>query len=51
MSGVSDYFFLDPWAGGHVVLNPQTVSVGSFDYDPFPLQGEVSLKVGWFCPI
>ena len=44
-------FFLDPWAGAHVVLNPQTVSVGSFDYKPFPLQGEVSLKVGWFLRI
>lgn len=44
-------FFVDPWAGGHVVLNPQTVSLGAFDYKPFPLQGEVSLKVGWFASI
>ena len=44
-------FFLDPWAGLHVVLNPQTVTIGSFDYKPFPLQGEVSLKLGWFTPI
>jgi len=43
--------FIDPWAGAHVVLNPQTVSVGPFDYHPFPLQGEVSLKVGWFLDI
>jgi hypothetical protein len=44
-------FFLDPWAGAHVVLNPQTVTLGAFDYKPFPLQGEASLKVGWFVPI
>ena len=44
-------FFLDPWAGAHVVLNSQTVSLGAFDYKPFPLLGEVSLKVGWFSSI
>ena len=44
-------FFLDPWAGVHAVLNPQTVSLGTYDYKPFPLQGEASLKVGWFLPI
>jgi hypothetical protein len=41
-------FFLDPWVGAHVALNPQTVTLGGFEYTPFPLQGEVSLKVGWF---
>ncbi len=44
-------FFLDPWAGAHLVLNPQTVPVGAFDYGPFPLQAEVSLKIGWFTPL
>jgi len=44
-------FFLDPWAGAHAVLNPQTITLGGDDYDPFPLQAEVSLKVGWFTPI
>jgi len=44
-------FYLDPWAGAHVVLNPQTVSLGAFDYKPFPLQAEVSMKIGWFVPI
>ena len=44
-------FFLDPWAGVHLVLNPQTITLGGFNYDPFPLQGEVSLKVGWFLPL
>lgn len=43
--------FLDPWAGAHVVLNPQTVTLGAFDYKPFPLQAEVSLKIGGFVPI
>jgi hypothetical protein len=33
------------------VLNPQTISLGAFQYDPFPLQAEVSMKVGWFLPI
>jgi hypothetical protein len=44
-------FFLDPWVGAHVVLNPQTVSIGTSDYKPFPLQGELSLKLGWFLPL
>jgi len=39
---------VDPWAGAHVVLNRQTVTLGAFEYKPFPLQAEVSLKVGWF---
>jgi len=39
---------LDPWGEANAVLNPQTVSLGVFDYKPFPLQGEVSLKIGWF---
>ncbi len=44
-------FFLDPWVGAHAVLNPQTVPVGAFDYKAFPLQGELSLKIGWFTPL
>jgi len=44
-------FFFDPWVGGDVVLNPQTVSLDAFDHDPFPVQGEVSVKFGWFTPI
>jgi hypothetical protein len=44
-------FFLDPWVGAHVVLNPQTISLGAFDYRPFPLQGELSIKIGCFLPI
>lgn len=41
-------FFFDAWAGGHVVLDSKTVMLGAFAYDPSPLQGEVSVKVGWF---
>ena len=41
-------FFLDPWAGAHAVLNPQTVSLGGFDYEAPSVQAEVSLKIGWF---
>ncbi len=48
---VAGDFFVDPWAAFHVVLNPQTVSLGGYDYKPFPLQGELSLKVGWFLPL
>ena len=48
---VAGTFFLDLWAGSHAVLNPQTISLGGSDYRPFPLQGEVSLKVGWFLPL
>src|SRR5204863_9100771 len=44
-------FFLDPWVGAHAVLNPQVVSLGQSSYTPFPVQGEVSLKIGWFVPL
>ena len=40
--------FVDPWVGAHAVLNPQEVSLGTFEYRPFPLQAEVSVKLGWF---
>ena len=44
-------FFLDVWAAAHAVLNPQSVSLGEFSYDPFPLQAEASVKLGWFVEI
>lgn len=44
-------FFIDPWAGVHAILNPRSVSLGAFDYRPFPLQAEISLKLGWFFPL
>jgi hypothetical protein len=48
---VAGNFFLDAWAGAHAVQNPQTISLGPFQYDPFPLQAEASMKAGWFLPI
>lgn len=44
-------FFLDPWVGAHAVLNPQTITLGTFEYSPFPLQAEASVKLGWFTPL
>jgi hypothetical protein len=41
-------FYLDPWAGVHAVLNPQTVSLGAYHYKSFPIQAEASVKIGWF---
>jgi hypothetical protein len=41
-------FYLDPWVGMHVVLNPQTVAVESLQYDPFPVIANASVKLGWF---
>jgi hypothetical protein len=45
---LAENFFVDPWLGAHAVMNPQTVSLGASEYKPFPLQGELSLKLGWF---
>jgi hypothetical protein len=28
-----------------------SISLGPFQYDPFPLQAEASMKAGWFLPI
>ena len=44
----SGNFFIDPWIAAHGTLNPQTVTLGSFSYQPFPLIADVSIKVGWF---
>ena len=38
-------------SAGDLFLDPQSISLGGFDYRPFPLQGEISLKVGWFLSI
>lgn len=45
---VAGDFYLDAWAGAHGVLDPRVVTLGQYDYEPFPLQAEVSLKIGWF---
>ncbi|MDB4990750.1 MAG: hypothetical protein JWN04_5928 [Myxococcaceae bacterium] len=44
-------FYVDPWAGVHATLNPQTVTLGAYHYKSFPLQAEASVKIGWFIPI
>jgi hypothetical protein len=41
-------FFLDPWLAAHATLNPQTIALGPFEYEPFPLIADASIKVGWF---
>lgn len=41
-------WYLDPWVGVHAVLNPKTITIGSFEHKPFPLQAEASLKIGYF---
>jgi hypothetical protein len=43
---VTDDCFLDPSAGAYFVLNPQTVTIGPNQHNPFPVQGEISLKIG-----
>ncbi|HEX9298176.1 MAG TPA: hypothetical protein VF881_20190 [Polyangiaceae bacterium] len=44
----SGNFFLDPWLAVHATLNPQTVTLGTFEHRPFPIIADASLKVGWF---
>jgi hypothetical protein len=44
----ADRFYVDPWAGLHWTLNPETVNVGRYDYEPFPLAANASVKVGVF---
>jgi hypothetical protein len=47
----SGNFFLDPWLAAHATLNPQTIALGTFEYKPFPLTAEASLKIGWFADL
>ena len=44
-------FFLDPWLAVHATLNPETVPLGSYEYDPAPIVATASLKVGWFAEL
>jgi len=44
-------FFLDPWAALHATLNPESVFVGSYEYDPAPIVASASVKVGWFADL
>ncbi len=40
-------FYLDPWAGVHVTLNPQTVRSAAVEYEPPPVVANASVKLGW----
>jgi hypothetical protein len=40
--------YVDPWVGVHCIMNPYPVAVGSYRYDPFPVQANASVKIGWF---
>lgn len=44
-------FFLDPWAALHATLNPESVFVGTYEYDPAPVVASASVKVGWFADL
>jgi hypothetical protein len=48
---VSGNFFLDPWLAAHATLNPQTITLGTFDYKPPPVVADASLKIGWFADL
>jgi hypothetical protein len=41
-------FYLEPWGAAHVVLNDPQIVLAGKSYNPRPVMGEVSLKVGWF---
>lgn len=41
-------FYIEPWGAAHVVLNDPPIGLNGKSYEPFPVMGEVSLKVGWF---
>lgn len=44
-------FFLDPWLGVHATLNPETVLLGPYEYEPTPIIASGSVKVGWFAEL
>ena len=31
--------------------NPQTITLGSFAYKPFPIVADASLEIGWFADL
>jgi hypothetical protein len=41
-------FYIEPWGAAHVVLNDPPIRLKGKTYEPLPVMGEVSLKVGWF---
>ncbi len=44
-------FYIEPWVAGHVTMNSPDVTLAGKTYDPFPIMGEISLKIGWFIDI
>jgi hypothetical protein len=48
---VSGNFYIDPWLALHAILNPQTVTLGQFEYKPFPILADASVKIGWFADL
>jgi hypothetical protein len=41
-------FYVDPWMGAHLTINPQAVRLGDYQYDPPRLVANASVKLGWF---
>lgn len=43
--------YVNPWGAVHVPLKNAAVAVGAERYQPQPLEGEVSVKLGWSQPV
>jgi hypothetical protein len=43
--------FLDPWLALHATLNPESVFLGTYGYDPAPIVASASVKIGWFADL
>ncbi len=39
--------YLNPWVAVHVPMNSPRIVLGGHRYEPLPVSGEISLKVGW----
>ena len=35
----------------HATLNPESVFVGTYEYDPAPIVASASVKLGWFADL
>jgi len=42
----TEFFYVDPWAGVHWTMSPETVRVGPYEYEPPRLVGNGSVKIG-----
>jgi hypothetical protein len=43
--------YLNPWAAVHAPFDTGSVDVGGEQFDPRPVEAEVSLKIGWGIPL